>query len=140
MPDLVARGDEEGAHRPMPDKKWALILGASSGFGEACCLEFAQQGYHIAGVHLDRKSTMANVHRLTAKIDALGVEAAFYNGNAADEEERLYVLDSLAGRMGQRDTVKVMLHSLAFGTLRPFVGERANLLPINNNIANVCIF
>ena len=41
--------------------KWALILGASSGFGGATALEFSRQGVHIAGVHLDRRATLPAV-------------------------------------------------------------------------------
>ena len=36
--------------------KWALILGASSGFGAAAALELSRRGVNIAGVHLDRRS------------------------------------------------------------------------------------
>ena len=39
-------------------KRWALILGASSGFGEAASRKLAQAGYPIFGVHLDRKATV----------------------------------------------------------------------------------
>ena len=41
--------------------KWALILGASSGFGEATALAMADAGMNIFGVHLDLKSTMPHV-------------------------------------------------------------------------------
>ncbi|HEX9147539.1 MAG TPA: hypothetical protein VF958_00125, partial [Thermoanaerobaculia bacterium] len=37
--------------------RWALVLGASSGFGEACSIALAKAGWNIFGVHLDRKST-----------------------------------------------------------------------------------
>ncbi len=47
-------------------KNWALVLGASSGFGGAASLELARAGYSIFGVHLDRKSTMPNVERLSS--------------------------------------------------------------------------
>ena len=40
-------------------KRTALILGASSGFGEAAALEFARAGYDIIGVHLDRRAGLA---------------------------------------------------------------------------------
>ncbi|MGD0099873.1 MAG: 3-oxoacyl-ACP reductase, partial [Acidobacteriota bacterium] len=33
-------------------QKWALILGASSGFGAASSLALARHGFHIVGVHL----------------------------------------------------------------------------------------
>jgi NAD(P)-dependent dehydrogenase (short-subunit alcohol dehydrogenase family) len=36
------------------DSCYALILGASSGFGAAAALRLAHDGYHIFGVHLDR--------------------------------------------------------------------------------------
>ena len=45
-------------------KEWALILGASSGFGEAVSLELARSGMNIFGVHLDRKNTLPNVDRI----------------------------------------------------------------------------
>ena len=38
--------------------EWALILGASSGFGGAAAVEFARHGMNIFGVHLDRQATM----------------------------------------------------------------------------------
>src|SRR5207249_9387364 len=43
--------------------KWALVLGASSGFGEANSLALARAGANILGVHLDRRQTMPNVER-----------------------------------------------------------------------------
>ena len=35
--------------------RWALILGASSGMGEATARALATAGYNIAGIHLDRR-------------------------------------------------------------------------------------
>ena len=34
-------------------ERWALILGASSGMGEATAIALAKAGYKIAGIHLD---------------------------------------------------------------------------------------
>lgn len=39
---------------------WALILGASSGFGAATALKLAKHGMDIIGIHLDMKSTLQN--------------------------------------------------------------------------------
>lgn len=102
---------------------WALILGASSGFGEATSLALAQSGFNIFGVHLDRKATLPNVQRIIGAIETAGQRAEFFNVNAADEEKRQEVLDRAeevlqAEGYGQ---IRVMLHSLAFGTLKPFV-------------------
>jgi NAD(P)-dependent dehydrogenase (short-subunit alcohol dehydrogenase family) len=103
---------------------WALILGASSGFGEAAALTLARAGTNVIGVHLDRRSTMQNVERITAGVNEYGRDAWFYNVNAADPEKRASVLDDVKRRFkerGKHEQVRVFLHSLAFGTLKPFV-------------------
>ena len=107
-------------------REWALVLGASSGFGAAAALELARSGMSIFGVHLDRKSTMANVERLVGEIQATGNEAVFFNVNAADPERRDEVLAEMERRTeaGASGTVRILLHSLAFGTLKRFVAEQ----------------
>ena len=104
--------------------KSALILGASSGFGEAAALEFAKAGYDVFGVHLDRRAGLARVKEIRAAVEAAGVSARFFNINAASPEKRDQVLDEIASE-AEEGSVRVLLHSLAFGTLRPFVGADA---------------
>ena len=104
---------------------WALILGASSGFGEATSLALAKSGFNILGVHLDRRATLPNVQRVVQGIEALGRRAEFFNVNAADAEKRQEVLDH-AAKVLQEDgngRIRVLLHSLAFGTLKPFLSD-----------------
>jgi enoyl-[acyl-carrier protein] reductase III len=102
------------------DNSWAVILGASSGFGAATAKELAKAGYNICGVHLDRKSTMPQVEEIKKEIEAAGVEALYFNVNAVDEEKRKTVLAELQERGAN---VRVFLHSLAFGTLRRYIDE-----------------
>ncbi len=55
---------------------WALVLGASSGFGEANSLALARAGANILGVHLDRRQTMPNVERITGRNRGHGAAGA----------------------------------------------------------------
>ena len=47
-------------------ERWALILGASSGMGEATALALAKAGYNIAGIHLDFRAALAHVEEVKA--------------------------------------------------------------------------
>lgn len=98
--------------------KTALILGASSGFGAASARAFARAGYAIAGVHLDRRAAQPAIDALVAEIRGEGREALFFNVNAADDERRAEVIAALRAAGCE---VRVLLHSLAFGSLVPFV-------------------
>ncbi len=106
---------------------WALILGASSGFGGATAIELARHGMNIFGVHLDRAGTMPNVQQIIKEIKHAGAQAIFFNINAADSIKQSEVLDEIAEQFSKEpgSTVKVLLHSLAFGTLKQFIGKKA---------------
>jgi enoyl-[acyl-carrier protein] reductase III len=102
---------------------WVLILGSSSGFGEAAARAFAGAGHGIFGVHLDRKSTLSHVEEIVAAIRASGSEVEYFNINAADPVKRGEMLDHIAERLkASGETVQVLLHSLAFGTLKNYIG------------------
>jgi enoyl-[acyl-carrier-protein] reductase (NADH) len=103
--------------RPLQDQ-WALILGASSGFGAAIARTLASEGCHIAGVHLDRKATLPQVHALIGEIEAAERRALFFNVNASSQDKRQEVIAEM-GRNGVT-SVKVLVHSLAFGSLLPY--------------------
>jgi enoyl-[acyl-carrier protein] reductase III len=107
------------------EKGWALILGASSGFGAAASRALAANGYSILGVHLDRRSGMAQVEELRREIQERGVSEHFYNINAADDDKIEATADEIRTAVGSTGRVQVMMHSLAFGTLGMFTGEKA---------------
>ena len=100
-------------------------MGASSGFGAAACLALARNGFHIAGVHLDRRSTLGNVEKIVDAIRAEGKKALFFNVNAADSTRRAEVIQACGETIhaGEGAGIQMMLHSLAFGTLKPFINN-----------------
>ncbi|MCL5961057.1 MAG: SDR family oxidoreductase [Chloroflexi bacterium] len=104
---------------------WALVLGASSGFGAATSLALARSGMNVFGVHLDRRATLPNAQRVADEIRALGRQAFFFNTNAADEGKRAEVLEKVEevcqSEHGSR--VRAFLHSLAFGTTLPYIAR-----------------
>jgi enoyl-[acyl-carrier protein] reductase III len=114
------------ATEPVRLSGWALTLGASSGFGEAVSLALARAGLNIFGVHLDRKATLANAERIAGEIRGLGREAVFFNVNAADVEKRAELagqMEKILAERGEAGSLRVLLHSLAFGTLKLYVTD-----------------
>ncbi len=108
---------------------WALVLGASSGFGGATSRELARHGMNILGVHFDRAGTMPAVEAVKKDIEASGVRAWFFNINASDEVRRNETLTLVKEELEKTGgTIKVLLHSLAFGSLRPIVSMNGEML------------
>jgi len=105
--------------------RWALILGASSGFGAATARALAGAGMNIFGVHLDLRATLPRARQVVADIEALGRKAVFFNTNAADTRKRARVLDQIEERLADdpAGSIHFVLHSLAFGTLLPFIAD-----------------
>ena len=102
--------------------EWGLILGASSGFGAATARELGRRGMGILGVHLDRKATQPLAEAVVDDVRAAGSPAEFFNVNAADDERRAHVCDRARELLGGK-RLRVLMHSLAFGTLKPFVSD-----------------
>jgi len=106
--------------------RWALVIGSSSGFGEAATRELARSGLNVFGVHFDRRSAMEHVNEIIAAVKGEGRDAVFFNINAADAEKRAASLEAMQAhwqQAGGDHFVKVVLHSVAFGSLLPYVSE-----------------
>jgi enoyl-[acyl-carrier protein] reductase III len=110
-------------------ERWALILGGSSGMGQATAIALAKAGYNICGIHLDFRAALAHVEEVKAEIEAAGSAALYINMNAADDEKRTAALATLRERFGRSEAegrhayVRVVMHSLAFGSLVPFLSD-----------------
>jgi enoyl-[acyl-carrier protein] reductase III len=110
--------------RQFQHNQFALILGASSGFGEAVALELSRRGMSVIGVHFDRAATMPKVNEIIAKVRGAGSTALFFNINAADAAKRNETLEAVRKEFASIPgaTIRVLVHSLAFGTLKPYIG------------------
>jgi NAD(P)-dependent dehydrogenase (short-subunit alcohol dehydrogenase family) len=113
-----------GYQKPDSSKDYALILGASSGFGEAVALELASEGFNILGVHMDRGAGLTKVEQIKRQITDHKVEALFFNLNAASDKNRAQMIQRVQDHLKIKNIdgkIKVVLHSLAFGSLAPYI-------------------
>lgn len=114
---------------PISRQRWALILGASSGFGAATARALARSGFNIIGVHLDRRATLPNAEKVIHDIQALGRRVRFFNMNAADAQRRIEVIHACAEAIEEvpgSAGIDTLLHSLAFGTLKPYISSESD--------------
>ena len=108
---------------------WAVVLGASSGFGGAVARAWARAGFGIIGVHLDMRATRADAQAVQDEIAGLGVPVHFFNTNAADDAKREKVIASISEifeerrAAGEQPMVGAMLQSLAFGATLHYLSD-----------------
>ena len=108
---------------------WAVILGASSGIGAACAKELASEGLNIFGVYLRKPKD--HIQALSEELESYGVKVIFKKMSATNEEKRKNAIDELKSLGDIR--VKVFVHSLAFGALKPvFDSDSKNTLGQKN--------
>jgi NAD(P)-dependent dehydrogenase (short-subunit alcohol dehydrogenase family) len=107
-----------------PANQWALILGGSSGFGLATAKKLAAHGMNLVIVHRDRRGA---VRRITPEFDAIrarGIGLRTFNADALSAESRAEILASVKETLGAEGRIRLLLHSIAFGNLKPLVQNR----------------
>ncbi len=103
---------------------WALILGGSSGFGLATAQKLARHGMSVAVVHRDRRGAMPAIDAAFDGVREHGNGFVSFNVDALSDAGRATVLDGLATAMGESGRVRTLVHSIAFGNLKPLVLAR----------------
>jgi NAD(P)-dependent dehydrogenase (short-subunit alcohol dehydrogenase family) len=101
---------------------WGLILGGSSGFGLATAHKLAAHGMSLCLVHRDRRGAMARIEPELEKIRGTGVALRTFNADALDPAVRARILSEIREELGATGRVRVLLHSIAFGNLKPLAG------------------
>ena len=109
-------------------KNWAIILGASSGIGAACAKSLAKKGLNIYGIYLRKKQNEIDI--IKQELEDLGVDVIFKKGNASNQDTIDAAINDLLGL--QQVQIKMFIHSIAFGTLKPMVNSDGNQLNKKN--------
>jgi len=100
-------------------RHWALVLGGSSGFGLATAKKLAAEGLNVCIVHRDRRGAMERVNKEFDAIRACGRGFLALNLDALSADGINAVIAELGGAMGPDGRIRLLMHSIAFGNLRP---------------------
>lgn len=104
--------------------EWVLILGCSTGHGGATAKRLAKDGYGIIGFHFDRGDAKKEAEKTKEEISNLnGGRVHFWNTNAASVETMDEYIPEIA-KITNGTPLKLMLHSIAFGTTTNFFSEK----------------
>jgi enoyl-[acyl-carrier protein] reductase I len=107
---------------------WALILGGSAGLGLASAKKLAKHGMNICIIHRDRKLDLPIIEQSFSEIKANNVDFLSFNLDALKTETREEVISKIKESRNQKGTVRVLIHSIAKGNLKPMIGENAAVL------------
>ncbi len=100
--------------------KVCLILGVSSGIGRACALALSREGFEVLGLYFDLADREPLADELRSELKRNSRCVHLFNRNADSKKAREETVADIANILEGR-TIDVVLHSLAFGTLVPFI-------------------
>jgi len=104
--------------------EWVLILGGSTGHGAATAKRLAKDGYGIIAFHFDRgDAKKLAVETITEVNEITGGRCHYFNTNAAAEETMDKYIPQIK-EITSGGPVKLLLHSIAFGTTTNLFGEK----------------
>ena len=105
---------------------WAVVLGGSSGFGFASVEKLARHGMNIAVLYRETSVAEKPLLQKFSEIAAANqVSIIPCNVNALTAEGRESVIQKLMTREVIKNKVKLLLHSIARGNLKPLTGDDA---------------
>ncbi len=104
--------------------EWVLILGGSTGHGAATAKRLAKDGYGVIAFHFDRGEAKKIAEETIIEVnETTGGNCHYFNTNAAAVETMDKYIPQIKEITGGQP-VKLLLHSIAFGTTTNFFGEK----------------
>lgn len=103
---------------------WAIILGGSSGFGFAAVEKLAKHGMNIAVLYRETAAAERELKKKFVKFSEINeVSIIPFNVNALDISARAKFIEQFTAIAGKKQSVKVLLHSIARGNLKPLISK-----------------
>lgn len=99
---------------------WAVVLGATSSFGSATLRALSLKGFNVYGIYFGTSSQVESAEALAAELEGTSGIVRLTNANALRSETRANVVSDIR-ELTNNARVKVLFHSLAFGSLGTFV-------------------
>lgn len=101
------------------EHQWAVILGGSSGLGLASAFKLAEQGLNLFIVHRDRRQVASAFNHQVKQLQNFDIKVITHNVDALSEEKRKLLIIDLISHLGEQGRVRLLLHSIAKGNLKP---------------------
>jgi len=101
-------------------KHWALIIGGSHGLGLASAKQLAKDGFNLIILHRDFRTGLDEIQASFEKFKSYGIEVISFNKDALKPETIAQIFDFIKTK---NIRIKVLLHSIAKGNLKPLIGE-----------------
>ena len=108
-------------------KEWALIIGGSTGLGLASAKKLAKHGMNICVVFRNSRSQLDQMKKDFREITQESVSFVSYNKDAFLPEKRLELIEGLKKELDD-GKIKVLVHSVAKGNLKPMVSNSEQAL------------
>ncbi len=103
---------------------WVLLLGGSTGHGAATAKRLAKDGYGIIAFHFDRGEAKKIAEETIAEVnETTDGRCHYFNTNAAAVETMDAYIPKIK-EITDGQPIKLLLHSIAFGTTTNFFGEK----------------
>jgi enoyl-[acyl-carrier protein] reductase I len=108
--------------------QWALILGGSSGLGLATAKKLANHGLNICIVHRNSRMQEDEIQAEFEIIKQEKIQFKAFNIDAFKPEKREVVISELKTLFGHNHKVKILVHSVAKGNLKPMISDEKPVL------------
>ena len=101
-------------------------MGGSTGLGAATSKKLAAEGYDVVIVHRDRRSDLDEIHAFFEEIREIGAQCLTFNSDAVLPSKQKTLWEEIKSALQGRK-IRVVIHSIAKGNLKPLVGNKETL-------------